>query len=155
MALPAVGTRKPPTWRRNSRDPCTDEGGMGSTADGRSGSRRRHAHSFRDADGVANRRPVIPFVMHWHGTDIRTNFYQSKSRPAIEWGAERAAHVLYATPDLREHAVKARPDATYLPIPIDFSELPRGSRSGPLKSCSRRGGTSQRAAIPNWHSSGS
>jgi glycosyltransferase involved in cell wall biosynthesis len=62
--------------------------------------------------------------MHWHGTDIRTYFYQSKSRPAIEWGAERAAHVLYATPDLREHAVKARPDATYLPIPIDFSELP-------------------------------
>lgn len=88
-----------------------------------------HIH-FGTRTGVANSRPYLPFVMHWHGTDIRTYFYQSKSRPAIEWGAERAAHVLYATPDLREHAVKARPDAIYLPIPVNLSELPRWQPAG-------------------------
>ncbi len=82
-----------------------------------------HIH-FGTRAGAANSRPFIPFVMHWHGTDIRKYYYNGASKPAVQWGAERAAHVVYATPDLREHAVAVRPDASYLPIPVDFSELP-------------------------------
>lgn len=91
-----------------------------------------HIH-FGTRAGAANSRPYIPFVMHWHGTDIRKYYYSSASKPSIQWGAERAAHVVYATPDLREHALKARPDATYLPTPIDFSELPSWDPVGPPK----------------------
>ena len=82
-----------------------------------------HIH-FGTRTGAANSRPYVPFVMHWHGTDIRKFSYQAASKPAMEWGAKRAAHVVYATPDLRPHALRLRPDATYLPIPVDFTELP-------------------------------
>lgn len=85
-----------------------------------------HIH-FGTRGGVANNRPVIPFVMHWHGTDIRTNYYDPKTRPNVQWGADHAARVVYATPDLREHAQRARPDAIYLPTAIDLSELPAWS----------------------------
>lgn len=82
-----------------------------------------HVH-FGTRGGVAKGRPVLPFVMHWHGTDIRTNIYNEKTRPNIQWGADHAAKVVYSTPDLREHAERVRPDALYLPIPYDISELP-------------------------------
>lgn len=82
-----------------------------------------HIH-FGTRAGVANSRPRIPFVMHWHGTDIRTSYYSPASRPNIQWGADHAARVVFATPDLRQHALGVRPDAIYFPIPIDLSELP-------------------------------
>jgi len=64
-----------------------------------------------------------PYVLHCHGTDIRG------VTPRSAWGAatapwlRRAAHVLYATPDLAEWVHAFRPDATYLPNPI---RVPRG-----------------------------
>lgn len=89
-----------------------------------------HVH-FGTRGGVANSRPVIPFVMHWHGTDIRTTYNTPKGRPNIQWGADHAAAVVYATPDLREHAEPVRPDAIYLPTPVDLEELPVWSPDGP------------------------
>lgn len=88
-----------------------------------------HIH-FGTRGGVANNRPVIPFVMHWHGTDIRTNLYNPATRPNVLWGADHAARVVYATPDLREHAQRVRPDAIYLPSVIDLSELPAWAPTG-------------------------
>lgn len=88
-----------------------------------------HIH-FGTRAGAANSRPYLPFIMHWHGTDIRKFSYEPASKPAIQWGAKRAAHVVYATPDLAEHALPVRPDATYLPIPVNFSELPTWSPVG-------------------------
>ncbi|WP_309811243.1 glycosyltransferase [Pseudarthrobacter sulfonivorans] len=82
-----------------------------------------HVH-FGTRAGVANSRPTIPFVMHWHGTDIRTTYYTPQGRPNIQWGADHAAAVVYATPDLRQHAEPVRPDAVYLPTPVDMEELP-------------------------------
>lgn len=35
-----------------------------------------------------------------------------------------AAHVFYSTPDLRENATTARPDAEYLPVFVDREQLP-------------------------------
>lgn len=89
-----------------------------------------HVH-FGTRGGVANSRPVVPFVMHWHGTDIRTTYYTPKGRPNVQWGADHAAAVVYSTPDLREHAEPVRPDAIYLPAPVDLDELPAWTPDGP------------------------
>lgn len=89
-----------------------------------------HVH-FGTRGGVANSRPVIPFVMHWHGTDIRTTYQTPEGRPGIQWGADHAAAVVYSTPDLRQHAEPVRPDAIYLPNPVDWTELPAWKPSGP------------------------
>lgn len=89
-----------------------------------------HIH-FGTRGGVANSRPVIPFVMHWHGTDIRTLYNSAQSRPGIQWGADHAAAVVYSTPDLRQHAEPVRADAIYLPNPVDWSENPIWNPVGP------------------------
>ena len=89
-----------------------------------------HVH-FGTRGGVANSRPVIPFVMHWHGTDIRTTYHTPKGRPNIQWGADHAAAVVYSTPDLRQHAEPLRSDAVYLPNPVDWAELPVWTPGGP------------------------
>ncbi|APX03361.1 glycosyltransferase family 4 protein [Arthrobacter sp. QXT-31] len=89
-----------------------------------------HVH-FGTRGGVANSRPVIPFVMHWHGTDIRTTYHTPKGRPNVQWGADHAAAVVYSTPDLRQHAEPVRSDAVYLPNPVDFAELPAWTPAGP------------------------
>jgi glycosyltransferase involved in cell wall biosynthesis len=85
-----------------------------------------HVH-FGTRGGVAKSRPVIPFVMHWHGTDIRDPGF----RPSIQWGADHAAAVVYSTPDLRQHAENVRPDAIHLPNPVDLAELPTWNPAGP------------------------
>ena len=82
-----------------------------------------HVHSGSRI-GVVRSRPVKPFLLHFHGTDIRTQYYEPARRPALQWGADHAVKVLYSTPDLREHAEAARADAVYLPNPVDLEELP-------------------------------
>jgi glycosyltransferase involved in cell wall biosynthesis len=60
-----------------------------------------------------------PYTLHVHGTDIRG------VRPGSAWGREiapfmrRARLVYYATPDLREWVEPFRPDAIFLPNPIE------------------------------------
>ncbi|MFT4468376.1 glycosyltransferase [Arthrobacter sulfonylureivorans] len=83
-----------------------------------------HVHSGSRI-GVVRSRPVKPFLLHFHGTDIRTQYYEPARRPALQWGADHAVTVLYSTPDLREHAESARSDAVYLPNPVDLEELPQ------------------------------
>ncbi|MCW2132728.1 hypothetical protein [Arthrobacter sp. VKM Ac-2550] len=82
-----------------------------------------HVHSGSRV-GVVRSRPYKPFVLHFHGTDIRTQYYDAARRPAIQWGADHAAAVLYSTPDLAEHAQTAHPGARYLPNPVDMEEIP-------------------------------
>lgn len=82
-----------------------------------------HIHFGTRLDVVA-RRPRRPFVVHYHGTDIRTFYYDPSQRDKIQWGADNAAAVLYSTPDLRSHAEAARSDALYLPNPVNLGELP-------------------------------
>ena len=65
-----------------------------------------------------------PFVLHLHGTDIRTLQYDPAWRDSILWGVRRARAVLYSTPDLAEHILPRRPDAVYLPVPVSLSALP-------------------------------
>lgn len=82
-----------------------------------------HIHFGTRLD-VLTRRPRRPFVVHYHGTDIRTFYYDPSQRDKIQWGADNAAAVVYSTPDLRTHAEAARSDAVYLPNPVNLAELP-------------------------------
>lgn len=82
-----------------------------------------HIH-FGTRARIAARWPRRPFVLHFHGTDIREFYRDPLQRANIQWAADTAKAVLYATPDLAEYAHEARPDARYLPNPVDLTELP-------------------------------
>lgn len=82
-----------------------------------------HIHFGTRLDVVAGRQRK-PFVVHYHGTDIRTFYYDPSQRDKIQWGADNAAAVVYSTPDLKPHAEAARSDAVYLPNPVNLAELP-------------------------------
>ena len=71
------------------------------------------------------------FVLHLHGTDIRTLQYQPRMGPIIRDGLHRAEAVFYSTPDLREHVLPLRPDAELMPVPLLVDQLPRWSPSVP------------------------
>jgi glycosyltransferase involved in cell wall biosynthesis len=87
-----------------------------------------------------------PYVLHCHGTDVRG------VRPDSRWGRltapwmRDAARVLYATPDLAEWVLPFRPDAEFLPNPIEIPALPAepprtdllvGVRFDPVKGADR------------------
>ncbi len=81
-----------------------------------------HVHS----GGVVQHTRLVPkrFVVHLHGTDIRSLQYDPRWQVTIDRALEGALHVFYSTPDLAEHTLPRRPDATYLPVPIDLAALP-------------------------------
>jgi glycosyltransferase involved in cell wall biosynthesis len=65
-----------------------------------------------------------PYALTLHGTDIRESYWQVQYHQAIKEDIDLAGQVWYSTPDLREKAERARPDAEYLPAPVDIDELP-------------------------------
>ncbi|WP_413453110.1 hypothetical protein [Georgenia sp. 1P01AC] len=73
----------------------------------------------------ARKFPRRPYVVHLHGTDIRTQYRDPRYRDEIQQGLDGARAVVFSTPDLADAALEARPDATYLPNPIDVSDLPQ------------------------------
>jgi hypothetical protein len=64
------------------------------------------------------------FVLHCHGSDVRSLQYDGRYTSTIRRALARAEAVLYSTPDLAEHTLTHRPDAAYLPVPIDMAALP-------------------------------
>jgi len=75
-----------------------------------------HIHyAYLGVLGIAARRP---YILHAHGADVwgLTPFTRWPTKQALE----RAAHVFYSTPDLEPHAKRYRPDAEFLPNPIDW-----------------------------------
>jgi hypothetical protein len=64
------------------------------------------------------------FVLHCHGSDVRTLQYDDRYTRTIHRALGSAAAVFYSTPDLAEHTLPHRPDAVYLPVPIDTAALP-------------------------------
>lgn len=82
-----------------------------------------HIHyAYLGVIGVIGR---FPYVLHCHGDDVR-DLAQRVRRPIIELALKRAVHVYYATPDLWPQIEALRPDAEFLPNPID-TELFRPS----------------------------
>lgn len=64
------------------------------------------------------------FVLHCHGSDVRTLQYDARYTATIRQALAKAQAVFYSTPDLAEHTLPHRPDAVYLPVPIDTANLP-------------------------------
>lgn len=81
-----------------------------------------HVHS----GSVVRHTRLVPrrFALHLHGTDIRTLQYDPRWQAVIDWGLRHAVHVFYSTPDLAAHTMPHRPDASYVPVPVDVAELP-------------------------------
>lgn len=65
-----------------------------------------------------------PYVLHVHGTDVRTLQYTPHYGPTIRRALAGAAAVVYSTPDLAEHTLPHRADAHYLPVPIAVDSVP-------------------------------
>ena len=78
---------------------------------------------------VVHHTRVIPrrYVLHAHGTDVRTLQYDDRYGPIIRRAMSGAAALVYSTPDLAEHTLPSRPDAIYLPVPIDVDGAPTWS----------------------------
>jgi hypothetical protein len=90
---------------------------------------RRHDIVHVHSAGILKhaRFGVRRYVLHCHGTDVRTQQYQPAWQKPIRDGLLRAEAVFFSTPDLAEHVVPHRADAVYLPVPIDTDLLPRWS----------------------------
>lgn len=86
-----------------------------------------HVHS---ASTLGHARLGAPrFVVHCHGTDVRTAQYQPRWTTIVRDGLRDAEAVFYSTPDLAEHVLPHRADAVYLPVPIDVDAVPAWSPS--------------------------
>ena len=69
--------------------------------------------------------PHRPYVLHLHGTDIRSLWADPRTHADIQRFIDGASHVYYSTRDNRENAEKAFPGAEYMPIFVDANALPR------------------------------
>jgi len=59
----------------------------------------------------------FPYILHCHGSDVRE--ITSFTRPMIQRALRGAEKVFYATPDLAAYVLERRPDAEFLPNPVD------------------------------------
>jgi hypothetical protein len=81
-----------------------------------------HVHS---ASTLHHTRAAAPrFVLHCHGSDVRTTQYDPRRTAEIRSGLRDAEAVFYSTPDLTEHVLPHRPDAILLPVPVAVDDLP-------------------------------
>jgi hypothetical protein len=81
-----------------------------------------HVHS---ASTVAHSHYGAPrYVLHCHGTDVRVAQYDPARGPGIRTALRDAEAVFFATPDLAEHVLPQRPDALYVPVPVDVADIP-------------------------------
>lgn len=60
------------------------------------------------------------YVLHCHGTDVRLGLHDWIRRPAVIAALNRAALVLVATPDLIPIVRAIRPDAAFVPDPVNI-----------------------------------
>lgn len=67
----------------------------------------------------------VPWVLHLHGTDVRTRQYDGWGE-RLRFGAQHAAAILYSTPDLLPHIqnLHAKSEATYFPGPVRLQGAP-------------------------------
>ncbi|MBK6563057.1 MAG: glycosyltransferase family 4 protein [Dehalococcoidia bacterium] len=72
--------------------------------------------------GIVGLLARVPYVLHCHGDDVR-DVDRRVWAPLIRLALKRARHVYYSTPDLREALMRIRPDAEFLPNPIDIEQF--------------------------------
>ncbi|MCL4240973.1 MAG: glycosyltransferase family 4 protein [Dehalococcoidia bacterium] len=71
--------------------------------------------------GNLGRLGRFPYILHCHGTDLRGE--SAFTRPLVRSAVRGARHVFYATPDLWPYLRDLRPDAEFLPNPIDLERF--------------------------------
>lgn len=74
-----------------------------------------------------------PYLLHLHGTDVRVNLGSRGLGRLTRRAIRRAAAVVYSTPDMRDAVHALRPDATWLPAPLDPSVTAAEARYGPAE----------------------
>lgn len=72
--------------------------------------------------GIVGLIARVPYVLHCHGDDVR-DVSRRIWAPVIRLAIQRARHVYYSTPDLAEPLHAIRPDAEFLPNPIDIERF--------------------------------
>jgi glycosyltransferase involved in cell wall biosynthesis len=70
-----------------------------------------------------------PFFLHCHGIDLYRNLYHPLLRKITVKALRAAEKVFFSTPDLMAHAARIRPDAIFLPNPINTENF-RPMRDG-------------------------
>jgi glycosyltransferase involved in cell wall biosynthesis len=60
-----------------------------------------------------------PYFLHCHGSDVREDLYQPIRKWLVLFSLRRAEVVFFSTPDLYQHLSQIRPDAVFIPNPID------------------------------------
>ncbi len=89
-----------------------------------------HVHYATSARLLRERgMPRRPYVLHLHGSDIRSQWPDPAYRDEIQRAIDEAEHVYFANLDTADQARAARSDAEYLPILIDLAVLPPWQRS--------------------------
>ncbi len=87
--------------------------------------------------GNLGRLGRFPYILHCHGTDLRAQ--AAWTRPLVRSAVLHARHVFYATPDLKPFLQPLRPDAEFLPNPVDLERFapasPPSSQSGVFICC--------------------
>jgi glycosyltransferase involved in cell wall biosynthesis len=90
-----------------------------------------HIHyAWKGVVGVLSGRP---FVLHCHGTDVRGIRRGSVRGRLNSLSMRRAAAVYYATPDLAEWVLPERPDAIFLPNPIETDRFHPAAAADPAR----------------------
>lgn len=64
-----------------------------------------------------------PYFLHCHGSDIRRDMKDWRRRWFIEKSLQRAQKVFFATPDLANLIYPLRPDAIFLPNPVNTEQF--------------------------------
>jgi glycosyltransferase involved in cell wall biosynthesis len=77
------------------------------------------------------------YYLHCHGTDVRSGLHDRVRGPLVVRALQRAGQVFYSTPDLREHIVRVRPDAVFIPNPIDTDHFRPAAQSVGRRSSDR------------------
>lgn len=72
-----------------------------------------------------------PWVLHLHGTDVRTRQYDGWGEK-LRFGAAHAGAVVYSTPDLKPHVLNLTDEGIYLPVTV------RLDRAAPWQPVERR-----------------
>lgn len=120
-----------------------------------------HVHG---ANVVAHTRWAAKrYVLHLHGTDIRTAQYDPRHRDSIRRAVEEAQLVYYVSPDLWEHVKDIRPDAELFPVIADTTSVPSATAASAQKrvvfpsrwDASKGGGEQLRVAAEILRHSGS
>ncbi|MGH2502383.1 MAG: glycosyltransferase, partial [Ktedonobacterales bacterium] len=86
------------------------------------------AHIHWASYGMLGRLGHIPYIVQCHGTDVRERMASRTHRAALDQIFGHASAVLCTTPDLLSVVRQARPDASFMPGPIDTEQFQPGPR---------------------------